>query len=227
MAEIRIALTVMSQTALSIGASGGTGMIADKSIVRDGWNRPIIPGSHVKGKLRGAAEQLLRGLGKDIPDPFDRAREKLPTLVSAIFGSSEQRSPLHFADLVGFIGAATEIDTLRTSPEQQRSQIRPSLTINRQRGTAEEGRLFFQEVAPETMCFYAQHAIVGESSAFDQSHVALLWAALHLSPRWGGAKSRGLGWSSVDVQMRVDQIILTEADLRQAVRDLVLNLELP
>jgi CRISPR/Cas system CSM-associated protein Csm3 (group 7 of RAMP superfamily) len=65
-----IDLTITLDSALSIGAGGSAGTIADKSIVRDGWGRPTIPGSQVKGKLRWAIEQLLRGLGHDIPPPF-------------------------------------------------------------------------------------------------------------------------------------------------------------
>ncbi len=225
MAALKIALTVISRTALSVGAGGSVGTLADKSIVRDGWNRPIIPGSQVKGKLRWAAEQLLRGLGKDIPSPFEgREREELPTLVRAIFGSPEQRSPLYFADLPGFIGAVTQITALRDSPEQQQSLIRPSVALNRHLGTAEEQRLLFQEVAPEPMQFHAERAIMGQLP--DRHHAALLWAAIRLTTRWGGAKSRGMGWAEVQAQVWLDQTLLTDAELPQAVRELVQSLEL-
>src|SRR5258706_2704033 len=140
MTDLRIALTIISETAVSVGAGGSAGTLADKSIVRDGWNRPIIPGSQVKGKLRWAVEQLLRGLGDDVPTPFDergrveqaKIRNELigkqrPNFVRAIFGSPEYRSSLHFADLPGIVGPLDQAEALRAGPEQHRSQIRPSV----------------------------------------------------------------------------------------------------
>lgn len=218
--KLQVSITVISATALSIGAGGSSGTLADKSIVRDGWGRPIIPGSQVKGKLRWATEQLLRGLGEDIPSPFEGPeREEKPTPVRTLFGSPQQRSNLHFADLPGILGPLEQIEALRTSPEQYRSQIRPSVVINRQRGTATDKLLIFQEVAPEPMRFYAERAIVGTIP--DLSHAALLWAAMCLTPRWGGAKSRGLGWASVQTTLWLDAQPQDEDTLRQALRILV------
>ncbi len=219
MTQLSISLTVISETALSVGAGGSAGTIADKSVVRDGWGRLVIPGSQVKGKARWAAEQILRSLGRDIPAPFDEAaRVEQDNPVRAIFGSPNQRSPLCFADLVGVVGPVDQIDSLRDNLEQQRSQVRPSVSINRRRGTAEDARLLFQEIGLEGARFYAEEAISG---AMDNlGHVALLWAALCLSTRWGGAKSRGLGWARVDVTMQYDGNIVKHEQLEQALRDL-------
>lgn len=221
MVEVRIALTIASETPLSVGAGGSVGTLADKSIVRDGWGRPTIPGSQVKGKLRWAAEQILRGLGQEIPTPFDTPPERVEreTLVRALFGSPGQRSPLYFIDLPGVIGDTAQMGALRSSPEQHQSLIRPSVTINRQRGTAEDQRLLFQEVAPEVLRFHADPAIHGRLE--DRRQIALLWAALRLTTRWGGAKSRGLGWASVDAQIWADRDELDEDALRQDLCDLL------
>lgn len=46
---------------------------------RNGKEVPYIPGSSLKGVLRSRAEQVIRALapdGMDIPDPFERGREK-------------------------------------------------------------------------------------------------------------------------------------------------------
>lgn len=219
MTQVSISLTVISETALSVGAGGSAGTIADKSVVRDGWGRLIIPGSQVKGKARWAAEQILRSLGQDIPAPFDEAaRVEQATPVRAIFGSPNQRSPLHFTDLVGVVGLVEQIDALRDGPEQRRSQIRPSVSINRRRGVAEDARLLFQETGLEQMQFYAEAAISGALD--DPGHAALLWAALRLSTRWGGAKSRGLGWSRVDLVVRRDGKVVGCEQLEQELRTL-------
>ncbi|MCG8352696.1 MAG: RAMP superfamily CRISPR-associated protein [Chloroflexales bacterium] len=219
MAQLSISLTVISETALSVGAGGSAGTIADKSVVRDGWGRLIIPGSQVKGKARWGVEQILRSLGWDIPAPFDEAtRVEQPNPARAIFGSPQQRSPLHFADLVGVVGPVDQLDALRDGLEQRRSQIRPSVSINRRRGTAEDQRLLFQETGLEQMQFYAEEAITGALN--DLGHVALLWAALRLSTRWGGAKSRGLGWSRIAVAVAWNGVAQTDAQLEQELRTL-------
>lgn len=222
MTPLCIKLTITMKTALSVGAGGSAGTLADKSIARDGWNRPIIPGSQVKGKVRYAAEQILRGLGHTIPAPFDE-----PTLVErsnpirTLFGSPQLRSPLHFNDLPGTIGSleAQQVEALRGHREQHQSQIRPSVAINRRRGIAEDARLLFQETTLEGIQFFAERAITG--TVPDSLHAALLWAALKLTTRWGGAKSRGLGWATVDTTVIVGDQELNETDLQQALRDLL------
>lgn len=215
MTRLTIQLTITLDTALSVGAGGSAGTLADKSIVRDGWGRPIIPGSQVKGKLRWAVEQLLRGMGQDIPAPFDTNIEK-PTLVRDLFGSPDHRSRLHFADL------PTTIIPPKKALEmhQNLSQIRPSVSINRRRGTAEDQRLLFQETALEGMVFYSANAISGnlDKELDAMQAAALLWAALKLTDRWGGAKSRGLGWGTVQPAVQIDCIPIPEPDMVEALR---------
>lgn len=218
--RLEMAITVSCQTAMSVGAGGSAGTLADKSIVRDGWGRPIIPGSQVKGKLRWAAEQLLRGFGSDIPAPGKEAtREEHDTPIRTLFGSPQHRSPLRFADLPGVVGELSQIEQLRASSEQHASRIRPSVAIHRRRGTAAEGLLIFQEVAPELLRFHAERGVIGEVP--DTAHAALLWAAAGLTSRWGGAKSRGLGWAKTTVAINLDGAICSDDVLRQALRDLL------
>ncbi len=222
MTLLTVELTISFESALSIGAGGSAGTIADKSIVRDGWGRPLIPGSQVKGKLRWAAEQLLRAMGQDIPAPFDAeiddttlVRDPFIKLVRDLFGSPEQRSPLHFADLPATLVPAAQ------APDLQRrlSQIRPSVSINRRRGTAEDARLLFQETALEGMQFAHERAIIGNlPKAGAEHYAALLWAAIKLTERWGGAKSRGLGWSTIKATLMLDGKTCDAAELAIALR---------
>ncbi len=225
MTPLCIKLTITLETALSVGAGGSAGTLADKSIARDGWNRPIIPGSQVKGKVRYAAEQILRGLGQNIPTPFDEpALVERANPIRTLFGSPQLRSSLHFHDLPGIIGSleTQQAETLRRQSEQHQSQIRPSVAINRRRGIAEDARLLFQETTLEGIQFFAERAITG--TVPDLPHAALVWAALKLTTRWGGAKSRGLGWATVRTTVMVGDQKLTEADLQQALRDLLQNM---
>jgi CRISPR/Cas system CSM-associated protein Csm3 (group 7 of RAMP superfamily) len=221
MYNIRIDLTITARTALSVGAGGSAGTLADKSIIRDGYDRPIIPGSQVKGKARHAVEAVLRGLGldKSVPEHFDAPCDsKNPNPVHRIFGAAQCGSPLRFADLHSFSD-----QTRRLSPEARAifSSIRPSVTINRERGVAQEQRLLLQETAVETLAYHSTHAITGQLS--DEGLAALLWAALKLTPRWGGAKSRGLGWADVAIGVLWDDATtpMSEKDLEDALRRLI------
>jgi CRISPR/Cas system CSM-associated protein Csm3 (group 7 of RAMP superfamily) len=214
MTLLTIRLTITLESAMSIGAGGSAGTIADKSIVRDGWGRPLIPGSQVKGKLRWAVEQLLRGMGHAIPSPFD-AEIETRTLVRELFGSPEQRSPLRFADLPATLVAAEQAPAM----QRQFGQVRPSVSINRRRGTAEDARLLFQETALEGMQFTHERAIAGNLPDADaEQYAALLWAALKLTDRWGGAKSRGLGWAGVEANLALGGAALTDTQLAGALR---------
>ena len=219
MRPLEIALTLTSQSALSIGAGGSAGTLADKTIVRDGWGRPVIPGSQVKGKARAMVERILRGLGAAIPAPFDDERET-DTPVRRLFGSPDYTSPLRFADLPGVIGPLDQIHALRASPEQHGGAVRPSVSINRRRGTAEDARLLFQETALEGMRFGHERAIAGElPDTIDATQAAaLLWAGQTLTARWGGAKSRGLGWAQVEPKVTLGGEELEEARLAGALR---------
>lgn len=216
MTLLTIQLTITLESALSIGAGGSAGTLADKSIVRDGWGRPLIPGSQVKGKLRWALEQLLRGMGQDIPAPFDTEIEQ-QTLVRDLFGSPERRSPLHFADLAATVVAAEQAHPMR----HLLSQVRPSVSINRRRGTAEDARLLLQETALEGMQFAHERAVAGDlpgDAEQARAYAALLWAALKLTDRWGGAKSRGLGWARVDATLMLGGEQLEDDQLAGALR---------
>ena len=226
MISLVIDLKVTFESALSVGAGGSAGTIADKSIVRDGWGRPLIPGSQLKGKLRWAVEQLLRAMGDDIAAPFEdppdileKLKEKKPIqrnqIAHWLFGTRDHRSPLQFADLHATAVSPALAHTMR----QELSQIRPSVSINRRRGVAEDARLLFQETALEGMQFAHERAITGNlPDEKAKQYAALLWAALKFTDRWGGAKSRGLGWGNIEVMLTLGGEQLAEAELADALR---------
>ncbi|EFO81934.1 hypothetical protein OSCT_0083 [Oscillochloris trichoides DG-6] len=196
MSELRIALTITTLTSLSVGAGGSSGSRADKSVIRDGYGRPIIPGSQVKGKVRHAAEALLQGLGLPSQAHFDDD-ESPSNPIRQLFGSPQVRSPLRFTDLPAALG-----DILNPAENRQLlSELRPSVSINRRRGVAEDERLLFRETVPHSLVFSADDAITGYLKADDFPSVALLWAALRFCSRWGGATSRGLGWVNIEPQI--------------------------
>lgn len=184
---LRIDLALVAVSALSIGAGGSGGSLADRSLVRDARGLPVIPGSQLKGKTRHAAEALLRGLGEPVQADFDDD-DTGPNLIRMIFGSPRHPSPLRFADLSCDL-------TVNDAGGASLTELRPSVALSRRRGNAEDERLVLIEAARPDLTFSAAGAIEGFLE--DPSHVALLWAALRLTTRWGGAKSRGLGWAEV------------------------------
>ena len=212
---VAFAIEIITLTPLSVGAGGSSGTRADKSIVRDGLGRPLLPGSQLKGRLRHAAEALLAGLDRPVPTSFDDD-DSPDNLIRQIFGSPMHRSPLRFADLrCRLDDAALDLDA-HPVPGHRLSEIRPSVAINRRRRTAEDKLLMIQEAAVGGLRFAADPAIVGQLPALE--HAALLWAALLGTSRWGGAKSRGLGWATLRTTVQWAGEPVPELELAAALR---------
>lgn len=205
MPDVRFDISITTVSALSVGAGGSSGTLADKSIVRNGRGQPIIPGSQLKGRLRHAAEAVLRRLGHNVPDVFADSPHD-DGKIATIFGIPNRRSPLRFNDLVCIADSSIARDL---------AEIRPSVSVNRRRGTAEDARLFYQETAHASLVY--QGTISGRLDKL--ADVALLWAALRLSRRWGGGSSRGLGWADVAVTVIWDQQELAEKQLIAELRE--------
>ncbi|HLB49398.1 MAG TPA: RAMP superfamily CRISPR-associated protein [Anaerolineales bacterium] len=190
----------------------GTGALADspadKPTAKDGWGRPIIPGSSLKGRLRHTCEELVRALvgedvvchgpGADRTCPYDPALKGFGAdycPVCQVFGASTRRSPFHFSDL--------HWKLLGTAPPEQwpPTELRPGVSIRRSRRVAEEGRLFLVETfgrpreSGSAEVVYVGK-IVGHMPDDDPhrlGYVGLLLAGLRTMTSLGGARSRGLG----------------------------------
>ncbi len=146
--DIRLAITLL--TPACVGAAGSGGGIADKTLLRDGWNRPIIPGSQLKGRVRHACERLSAALGQPVcgapygeamcphttsitrqsREPLDLVRGPGPRpqcAVCAIFGSALYPSPLTFSDLI-FTPATIPTQTITSARPAYRSPV-PKLPV--------------------------------------------------------------------------------------------------
>ena len=214
MPELIIDITLQIDTALSVGAGGSGGVLADKAIVRNRLNQLVLPGSHLKGRLRHACEVIARAKGLPVCDSpraenmcpqLSRIKEP-PCVICALFGSPAWPSPLQFGDLV--YGQPNEVEPGRFSPDKQQPFIRPGASINRRRRTVEDQRLFFTETSPPAALvhFHNGQAISGwlPDDERAEARVKLLLAGLTLIQNWGGGKSRGLGWGQVLYQVRLD-----------------------
>jgi CRISPR/Cas system CSM-associated protein Csm3 (group 7 of RAMP superfamily) len=194
MYEFRIQLSLTCSSPPSVGDGGSHGTLADKTVVRNSRGRFVIPASQVRGKLRHACEQLLRAQGGwicEAPNAKEMCAEstgKAACISCQIFGSPGYASKVFFHDLVA---------SQRDLPSET---LRPMVSINRYRRTAENQRLFLVETAPNLkgLSFEATDAITGYLQT--PAHLHVILAALKMLYAWGGGSSRGLGWGTLDAK---------------------------
>lgn len=213
MAQFCIDLQITIETALSVGGAGSVGTLADKSVLRDGWNRLILPASQIKGRVRHACEALARGLQipicrapqaetscphhPDVPQGEDGERR---CLICQIFGSPAYPSRLRFRDLI-YIPATGDPAAAGKLYDPHES-LRPGIGLERRRGVVQEHLLFLTETtSPGTRpTFLREHAINGNLPS--PGHALLVLMGLEHVLNWGGAKSRGLGWAAIQYTAR-------------------------
>lgn len=203
-------LTAIIDTALCVGAGGSSGSLADKPVVRTAKGELLIPASQLKGRLRHECEKLLRGLHwsvcespnpqtmcpqrshlkeiRDIAKRFERedyqveGYEGYHCHVCQVFGNPALLSRILFDDLI-----------CTTEPENLPEVLRPGVTLNRRRRTAEDQKLFLLETSPANaqLQFQGEIHLLPEYPPYAK---ALLLAALQHIHALGGSKSGGLGW---------------------------------
>ncbi|QLE54771.1 RAMP superfamily CRISPR-associated protein [Nostoc sp. TCL26-01] len=199
-------ITAVIDTALCIGAGGASGSLVDKPIVRNAENNLLIPASQLKGRLRHECEKIARGLKWHIcysPNPqtmcpqraglsedFIISDYEISTLaedrqhhclICQIFGNPVLPSRITFDDLI-----------CQEAPENLPEVIRPGVTINRRRRTAEEDKLFFLETSPaNTQLRFTGNIYLSHPPVYA---AALIQAGLRHIHALGGSKSAGLGW---------------------------------
>ncbi|MCD8487748.1 MAG: RAMP superfamily CRISPR-associated protein [Desertifilum sp.] len=206
-----LTLTAKIDSALCVGAGGASGSLADKPIIRTAKGTLLIPASQLKGRLRHECEKLSRGLGWSIcesPNPqtmcpqraglsghferpeYDRGdRDRNGNvqhhcLICQIFGNPTQPASVLFDDLV-----------CHEEPENLSEVLRPGVTINRRRQTAEDRKLYFLETSPANAQLQFTGSIHFLSTCPDYARVLILAGLQHIHAL-GGSKSAGLGWLS-------------------------------
>ncbi|PSN13201.1 CRISPR-associated protein Csm3 [filamentous cyanobacterium CCT1] len=211
--QASISLTAFIDSALCVGAGGSSGSLADKPIIRAADGHLLIPGSQLKGRLRHECEKLARGLGWPIcesPVPqsmcpqvgltqsafqrdnyiverrehkaFADGRPQHHCLICQIFGNPALPSRIVVDDLV-----------CQVAPDTLPEVLRPGVTLNRRRRTAEDQKLFLLETSPVNVQLPFGGYIHLEPDCPSYAK-ALILAALHHIHALGGSKSAGLGW---------------------------------
>lgn len=207
-------ITAIVDSALCVGAGGSSGSLADKPILRNAENNLVIPASQIKGRLRHECEKIARGLGWQIcqtpnagmmrlrqaevvENPyvaqFERNEYRVPgypdtyhCLISQIFGDPILPSRIILDDLV-----------CEEKPDNFPEVLRPGVSINRRRRTAEEKKLYFLETSPANvqLCFTGKlYLLPSLTPAHPDYAKALIWTGFQHIYALGGSKSAGLGW---------------------------------
>jgi CRISPR/Cas system CSM-associated protein Csm3 (group 7 of RAMP superfamily) len=205
-----ISLTALIDSALCVGAGGSSGSLADKSIIRSADGRLLIPGSQLKGRLRHECEKLARTLEWPICESpvaetmcpqlglgnsafrrndyivqgkiFADGRPQHHCLICQIFGNPALPSRIVVDDLI-----------CQEDPDNLPEVLRPGVTMNRRRRTAEDKKLYFLETSPVNVQLPFQGDIHLEPDCPSYAK-ALILAALQHIHALGGSKSAGLGW---------------------------------
>lgn len=202
-----IALTAVIDTALCVGAGGSAGSLADKPILKNAAGQLVIPASQLKGRLRHECEKLTRALQLPTCESPVAATmcpqragltENFHHSEYAIGGSTETpRHHCYICQIFGNPALPSKVlfnDLICTEqPENIPEVLRPGVTINRRRRTAEEKKLYFLETSPANaqLCFTGEILLQPGSPPFTK---ALLLAGLQHIHALGGSKSSGLGW---------------------------------
>jgi CRISPR/Cas system CSM-associated protein Csm3 (group 7 of RAMP superfamily) len=230
MPSLQVELAIMVNTALSVGGSGARGALANKSLLRDAWDRPFLPGSQVKGRVRHVCEALARvlypqqpicqGPRPELTCPQDdsvgaRTPAERRCMICEIFGSTFWPSPLRFHNLIHDPECPVPIQ--RTERFVFPPDLRPGIGIDRRRRVVREQLLFDVETtSPGTHpVFHAGQAITGDLRSL--RHAALLLAGIQLCNRWGAGKSRGLGWSTTILRANYDGQTIMNSSHEEAV----------
>ncbi|MDB9526789.1 RAMP superfamily CRISPR-associated protein [Oscillatoria sp. CS-180] len=204
-----IPLTAVIDTALCVGAGGSSGSQADKPLLKTANGRLVIPASQLKGRLRHECEKLTRALhfptcespvaqtmcpqigltdsafsrdAYDVGKSFADGRKQHHCLICQMFGNPALPARIQFSDLVCV-----------EPPENTPEVLRPGVTINRRRRTAEEKKLYFLETSPANAQLRFTGSITLEPGSPNFTKLLLIAGLKHIHAL-GGSKSTGLGW---------------------------------
>ena len=228
MVKVKVTYHFDFDTALYIGSGvSGKAIRVDKATTRNAEGDLIIPGSALKGRLRQHCEDFLRTLGVAVCDS-PRAENMCPHFrdylkpigiehdfcpACLIFGSPWRRSPLNFSDAVWEREEGWKIEEWKLA-SKDRTNIRPGVSISRNRGTALDERLYYTEVAQPHALFSG--SIKGELNS--RCEVAILQVGLKFLFSVGGGNSRGFGWlseestSQTSIEILVDDAVFTQSE---------------
>jgi len=205
---------LVAESALRVGTGRAAALVGtDLPVIRDGQGRPFIPGSSLKGALRGHLEALVRGMAPPEAELTRLACD--PTSSECIDADLMQRlknecggNDARLAEAVAkkscllcltfgspWLASHVQVRDLPVVADEWFGQfeVRDGVAVDRDKGTVAVGPYDYEVVPAGTR--FELH-IVAENLAEWQR--GLLWLGLQALKRGevalGGFTSRGLGW---------------------------------
>lgn len=205
-----VGLELEAVTGIRVGAGRATAAEAtDAPLLRDPRNRPLIPGSSLKGSLRSAAERLLRPLGASLACDvvadrcLARIRGREPT-------SEELESLCVLCRLFGnpYLGGRLILEDLVA--EDERTIVRDGVAIDRRELKQAQGLKYDYEVTPPGSRFRGRVRIDDPEAHETGLVLALLDLADQGLVTLGGGASRGLGRLRYGRPPQVTRLVASE-----------------
>lgn len=224
--QVRLRGILTAQTALRIGAGRAYDLLGDDlPVVKDALERPVIPGSSLKGALRAYAERVLRTL-----EPLTQRPAGAPLLscdplvdpcltneaVTAIKGQKNADEQLRKRScwacrLFGAPWMASKV-LVKDLAVQEAAWFghfdhRDGVSIDRDKGTAQDKRRYTLAVVPKETPFDFEMVVMEATDAEWGLLLLALEGVNNGLVLLGGARSRGLGSANLEVDWeRVEEI---------------------
>ena len=167
-----------------IGGGKGTGLI-DSFVLKDYNNKPYIPGSTVKGKVKHNYTMLVNSF-----------LEERDFHISQIFGQGgNSQGTLYFEDLKLQDNCISDKYLYDT---------RTGILVNRYNNQVKDQALFQYEVSgiSEEQKFAGGIEGYIDKESY-KKQIILLYTAIRMVETIGGNQSRGLGWLGEDCQVKI------------------------
>ncbi len=224
--QVRLRGRLTPRTALRVGSGRSYDVLGDDlPVVKDALGRPVIPGSSLKGALRAYAESVLRAL-----EPLVERSDGAPLLscdplaepclsndeVNDLKQRKDADAALHAQScwacrLFGapWLASRVLVRDLLVREEVWFGHLnhRDGVSIDRDKGTARYKKRYTFEVVPEETIFDFE-LMVNDASDAELGLLLLALGGVNSGlVLLGGARSRGLGSVSLDVDWEhVEQI---------------------
>ena len=200
MADRELGYTLTFRAPVGVFTGLGIAGLVDRTVVRDAVERPFIPGSTVKGRLRFFAERLLASGA--VPAPLRVHGQGRPHCKSfsgactlcRLFGNPSLPSLVRVGEAALGEPWRSPIEALikvnRNPVVRPDVEIRPGIAVSRRRRTVLPDHLFFDEAVPAGVRFEGTLVLDG---AVSKGEEAFLVATGAFVDALGARKAAGRG----------------------------------
>lgn len=183
--QLVIDLTIRFASDFAIVGASGSGLL-DDYVIKDTYQRPYIPASSLRGKVRHQLSQLLTSCNPDRFCGYEGEEEDCSCMICTLFGcEGNHRGSLLFDNLT-----VDQEDLLHSNYYQKRTGI----SISRHTRTVRDQALRSYETSGSSGALAFSGSITGYVQGEDwQQQVVWLYLALKMVQSLGKSQSAGLG----------------------------------